>query len=97
VLEYDASNPRRGQKVSSVADSELFERLRKGSVVWNAWQREHGYTLKDSLSFDPNAVLETNEAWARKLKVDRNIGDFRQWKSHDRYQESLARVLYAAR
>jgi hypothetical protein len=40
-----------------------------------------------------DAVMETKEAWAAKLRADRHIGDFQQWKSHDRYQKTLERVL----
>jgi hypothetical protein len=38
------------------------------------------------------AVMNTSEAWAAKLRA-RNIGDFRKWKDHDAYKQSLARVL----
>ena len=38
------------------------------------------------------AVMNTNEAWAAKLRA-RNIGDFRNWKDHDVYKKSFARVL----
>jgi hypothetical protein len=38
-------------------------------------------------------VLTTDKAWASKLRRAWNIGDFRNWKDHDAYQESLARVL----
>ena len=39
------------------------------------------------------AVLETKEAWANKLRSERNIGDFSHWKQHDSYQKSLDRLL----
>jgi hypothetical protein len=39
-----------------------------------------------------DAVMETPEPWARKLRDQRNIGDFRQWKDHDAYQRSFERV-----
>jgi hypothetical protein len=39
------------------------------------------------------AVMDTNEAWAAKLRA-RNIGDFRRWKEHDAYHQSFARVLH---
>jgi hypothetical protein len=39
-----------------------------------------------------DAVMETNEAWAAKLRA-RHIGDFRRWKEHDEYQRSFERVL----
>jgi hypothetical protein len=40
-----------------------------------------------------DAVMETTEAWARKLRDNRNIGDFRRWKDHDAYAKALERVL----
>jgi hypothetical protein len=40
-----------------------------------------------------DAVFTTNEAWAVKPRDDRNIGDFRRWKDHDRYQKTLTRLL----
>jgi hypothetical protein len=40
-----------------------------------------------------DSLLETSEAWAAKLRADRHIGDFRQWKDHDRFQVTLERVL----
>ena len=40
-----------------------------------------------------DAVFTTNEAWALKLRDNRNIGDFRNWKDHDAYQKTLARLL----
>ena len=40
-----------------------------------------------------NAVMSTAEPWAVKLRDQRNIGDFRQWKNHDRYWEVFERVL----
>ena len=39
-----------------------------------------------------DAVFPTNEAWALKLRDNRNIGDFRRWKDHDAYQKTLAGV-----
>jgi hypothetical protein len=40
-----------------------------------------------------DAVIETGEAWALKLRDQRNIGDFRHWKDHDAYKTSFERVL----
>ena len=40
-----------------------------------------------------DAVMETPEPWARKLRDQRNVGDFRRWKDHDAYKESFARVV----
>jgi len=39
-----------------------------------------------------DAVMDTNEAWAAKLRA-RHIGDFRRWKDHDGYKTSFQRVL----
>jgi uncharacterized protein YjbI with pentapeptide repeats len=40
-----------------------------------------------------DAVMTTSEPWARKLRDQRNIGDFRKWKDHDAYQKALERLL----
>ena len=40
-----------------------------------------------------DAVMTTLEPWARKLRDQRNIGDFGKWKDHDAYQEALERLL----
>jgi hypothetical protein len=40
-----------------------------------------------------NAVMSTAEPWAVKLRDQRNIGDFRQWKKPAEYQKSLDRLL----
>jgi TIR domain len=40
-----------------------------------------------------DAVMETSEPWARKLRAQRNIGDFQKWKDHDAYQKGLERLL----
>ncbi|MGH6846680.1 MAG: toll/interleukin-1 receptor domain-containing protein [Methylocella sp.] len=40
-----------------------------------------------------DTVMETSEAWARKLRDQRNIGDFRKWKDHAAYQKGLERLL----
>ena len=40
-----------------------------------------------------DTVFTTNEAWAGKLRDNRNIGDFRCWKEHDAYQKALDRLL----
>lgn len=33
------------------------------------------------------------QAWADDIRRMRNIGDFRQWKEHNAYQESFNRLL----
>jgi hypothetical protein len=37
--------------------------------------------------------MDTSEAWAVKLRDQRNIADFRRWKDHDGYKWSFGRVL----
>lgn len=39
-----------------------------------------------------NSVMETNKAWAAKLRA-RNIGDFRRWKDYNSYKKSFAPVV----
>jgi uncharacterized protein YjbI with pentapeptide repeats len=40
-----------------------------------------------------NEAMSTAEPWAVKLRDQRNIGDFRQWKKPEAYQKSLDRLL----
>lgn len=40
-----------------------------------------------------DSVLQTSEPWARKLRDQRNIGDFTGWKDHDAYRRSFERIL----
>jgi hypothetical protein len=40
-----------------------------------------------------NAVMDSDEAWAVKLRDQRNIGDFRRWRSPAAYQQNLDRLL----
>jgi hypothetical protein len=40
-----------------------------------------------------DTVMNTNEAWAAKLRANRNIGDFRHWTDHNAYMKSLERVI----
>ena len=54
-------------------------------------ERKRGQIVLFPVRLD-EAVLSTKEAWAAKLRA-RNIGDFRKWKDHDVYKQSLARVL----
>jgi uncharacterized protein YjbI with pentapeptide repeats len=57
-----------------------------------AEERERGQTVLFPVRLD-DAVMDTSEAWAVKLRDQRNIGDFRRWKDHDGYQRSFERVL----
>jgi TIR domain/Pentapeptide repeats (8 copies) len=54
-------------------------------------ERKRGQTVLFPIRLD-DAIMETNEAWAAKLRA-RHIGDFRRWKEHDEYQKSFERVL----
>lgn len=54
-------------------------------------ERKRGKTVLFPIRLD-NAVMETGEAWAAKLRA-RHIGDFRYWKDHDAYQKSFERVM----
>jgi hypothetical protein len=38
-------------------------------------------------------VMTIQTGWPADIKRDRNIGDFRGWKSHDRYQKAFDRLL----
>ena len=38
-------------------------------------------------------VIDSDEPWAGKLRDNRNIGDFTQWKDHDAYWATFERVL----
>jgi hypothetical protein len=40
-----------------------------------------------------DAVMETDEAWAANIRRTRHIGDFREWKDHDKYKEAFARLM----
>jgi hypothetical protein len=54
-------------------------------------ERNRGQIVLFPVRLD-EAVMNTSEARAAKLRA-RNIGDFRNWKDHDAYKQSLARVL----
>jgi len=40
-----------------------------------------------------DAVMDSNEPWATKLRDNRLIGDFTAWKNHDAYKLTFERVL----
>jgi hypothetical protein len=58
----------------------------------NAEERSRKNVVLFPIRID-NAVMSTAEAWAVKLRDQRNIGDFRQWKKPAEYQKSLERLL----
>jgi hypothetical protein len=57
-----------------------------------AEERRRAQTVLFPLRLD-DAVMDTAEAWAVKLRDQRHIGDFRRWKDHDSYKKSFDRVL----
>jgi hypothetical protein len=54
-------------------------------------ERKRGQIVLFPVRLD-EMVMETKEAWAAKLR-GRLIGDFRRWKDHDAYKDSLERVV----
>jgi hypothetical protein len=40
-----------------------------------------------------DAVMETKQAWAASLRRTRHIGEFNNWKDHDRYKKAFDRLL----
>ena len=40
-----------------------------------------------------DAVMDTEKAWAAKLRRSRHIGDFTNWKDHDSYVNAFERLL----
>jgi uncharacterized protein YjbI with pentapeptide repeats len=40
-----------------------------------------------------DAVMATEEAWASEIRRTRHIGDFREWKNHDKYKEAFGRLM----
>jgi hypothetical protein len=57
-----------------------------------AEERERNMTILFPIRID-DAVMTTSEAWATKLRDQRNVGDFRQWKEPAAYQKSVERLL----
>lgn len=57
-----------------------------------AEERQRGAAVLFPIRLD-NAIFNTNEAWALKLRDNRNIGNFTEWKDHDAYQKALGRLL----
>ena len=55
-------------------------------------ERKRKQTVLFPIRLD-NEVMETAEAWAAKLRADRNIGDFQRWKDHGAYKKTFERVV----
>jgi hypothetical protein len=55
-------------------------------------ERKREQTVLFPIRLD-DAVMETSEPWAEKLRTQRNIGDFRDWKDHSTYNASFQRLI----
>jgi len=55
-------------------------------------ERQRGKTVLFPIRLD-SAVIDTDKAWAAKLRRSRHIGDFTQWKDHDAYQKAFDRLI----
>jgi TIR domain len=55
-------------------------------------ERRENRTILFPVRLD-DAVMETKQAWAADIRRTRHIGDFRDWKNHDRYRESFERLV----
>ena len=73
---------------ASIASDWVEDEVTKGF----AEERQRGMTVLFPVRLD-DEVFTTGQAWARKLRDNRNIGDFGRWKDHDAYQKTLARLL----
>jgi len=58
-----------------------------------AEERRRGQIVLFPVRLD-DAVMDTSEAWAVKLRDQRHVSDFRCWKNHDAYKTSFEHVLY---
>jgi hypothetical protein len=57
-----------------------------------ARERQQGTTILFPVRID-NTVMALETGWPALIRNTRNIGDFRRWKTHDVYQQALARLL----
>ena len=55
-------------------------------------ERDRKSTVVFPIQID-DAVMHSKSAWADKIRTNRNIGDFRQWRKKDGYIEALKIVL----
>jgi hypothetical protein len=55
-------------------------------------ERKRGQMVLFPIRLD-DAVVDTDEAWAADLRRMRHIGDFREWKSPDKYKEGFERLM----
>jgi hypothetical protein len=57
-----------------------------------AEERERGLPVLFPIRID-DSVMTTTEAWARKLRDQRNVGNFVRWGEPAEYQRSLDRAV----
>jgi TIR domain len=57
-----------------------------------AEERDRRTTVLFPVRID-DVVMTSPEPWARKLRDQRNIGDFREWETAAQYSKSLERLL----
>jgi hypothetical protein len=64
------------------------------SEVENAFEKERESKLIVifPIKLDDD-VMETEQSWAAEIRRTRHIRDFREWKNHDKYQESLDKLI----
>lgn len=55
-------------------------------------ERRQGKMVLFPITLD-NAVWDSEEAWAAKVRREHHIGDFRYWKEHDAYQAAFKRLI----
>ena len=60
-----------------------------------AWERENreNRTVLFPIRID-DAIKDARQPWAADIRRTRQIGDFRRWKNHDKYQAGLATLLH---
>ena len=55
-------------------------------------EQQRGKTVLFPIRLD-SAVMDTDKAWASKLRRSRHIGDFTEWKDRDSYQKAFDRLV----
>ncbi|MGD0616108.1 MAG: toll/interleukin-1 receptor domain-containing protein [Bryobacteraceae bacterium] len=55
-------------------------------------ERRESRTVLFPIRID-DSVMQTEAAWAAEIRRTRHIGDFRNWKDHDSFQQAFERLL----
>jgi hypothetical protein len=106
---YAPENLKIGDEISPTIDKAIrvHEKLLlifSESSITSAWVKKEAKeamaTEKDKGKKDvlfpirlDDCIMDTTEQWCDDVKRERHIGDFRNWKDHDAYQKSFARLL----